>query len=105
MFSRVIAAGAISLGLFVFGAPVAAAEEPNCTAADLAGVMAGVRASTSAYLFTHPDVNAFFTSLKGQTNEEMAESVRVYLEDKPQIRAELTGIRQPAIDFRNRCGG
>ena len=104
MFSRVIAAGAISLSLLTVGAPVAAAEEPNCTSADLAGVMAGVRAATSAYLFTHPDVNAFFTSLKGQSNDEMAESVRVYLQDKPQIRAELTGIRQPAIDFRNRCG-
>ncbi|ALI24241.1 MULTISPECIES: heme-binding protein [Mycolicibacterium] len=105
MLSRVIAAGAISLSLLAVGAPVAAADEPNCTAADLAGVMAGVRAATSAYLFTHPDVNAFFTSLKGQSNDEMAESVRVYLQDKPQIRAELTGVRQPAIDFRNRCGG
>lgn len=105
MFSRVIAAGAIGLSLLAVGAPVAAADEPNCTAADLAGVMAGVRAATSAYLFTHPDVNAFFTSLKGQSNDEMAESVRVYLQDKPQIRAELTGVRQPAIDFRNRCGG
>lgn len=105
MFTRVIATGVISLSLLVVGAPVATAEEPNCTAADLAGVMAGVRANTSAYLFTHPDVNAFFTSLKGQSNDEMADSVRVYLEDKPQIRAELTGIRQPAIDFRNRCGG
>ncbi|MGV0674803.1 heme-binding protein [Mycolicibacterium fortuitum] len=105
MLSRVIAAGAISLSLLVVGAPVAVADEPNCTAADLAGVMAGVRAATSAYLFTHPDVNAFFTSLKGQSNDEMAESVRVYLQDKPQIRAELTGVRQPAIDFRNRCGG
>lgn len=105
MLSRVIAAGAISLSLLAVGAPVAAADEPNCTAADLAGVMAGVRAATSAYLFTHPDVNAFFTSLKGQSNDEMAESVRVYLQDKPQIRTELTGVRQPAIDFRNRCGG
>ncbi|MEV0669394.1 heme-binding protein [Mycobacterium sp. NPDC050441] len=104
MFSRVIASGAISLSLLAVGAPVAAAEGPNCTAADLAGVMAGVRAATSAYLFTHPDVNAFFTSLKGQSNDQMADSVRVYLQDKPQIRAELTGIRQPATDFRNRCG-
>lgn len=105
MFTRMMAAGAISLSLLAVGAPTAAAEGPNCTAADLAGVMAGVRAATSAYLFTHPDVNDFFTSLKGQSNEQMADSVRVYLEDKPQIRAELTGIRQPAIDFRARCGG
>ena len=104
MFTRVIATGAISLSLLAVGAPVAAADEPNCTSADLAGVMAGVRAATSAYLFTHPDVNDFFTSLKGQSNDQMEDSVQVYLEDKPQIRAELQGLRQPATDFRNRCG-
>jgi len=104
MFTRVIATGAISLSLLVVGAPVAAADEPNCTAADLAGVMAGVRAATSAYLFTHPDVNDFFTSLKGQSTDQMEDSVQAYLEDKPQLRAELQGLRQPATDFHNRCG-
>ncbi|WP_135451651.1 heme-binding protein [Mycobacterium sp. DL99] len=104
MFTRVIATGAIGLSLLVVGAPIAAADEPNCTAADLAGVMAGVRAASAAYLFTHPDVNDFFTSLKGQSNDQMADSVQAYLEDKPQIRAELQGIRQPATDFHNRCG-
>ena len=40
-----------------FGAsPAALADPPNCTAADLAGVAAGVSAATSAYLFTHPEV-------------------------------------------------
>src|ERR1700755_223567 len=35
----------------------AAADDPapNCTAADLAGVLTGVSAALSAYLFTHPD--------------------------------------------------
>src|SRR4029077_18025235 len=40
-----------------------AANPPNCSAADLEGVRAGVSASTSAYLFTHPDLNDFITSL------------------------------------------
>jgi hypothetical protein len=59
----VIGTGAAA-GAILFGtAPSALADPPpNCTAADLAGVSAGVSASTSAYLFTHPDVNAFFTS-------------------------------------------
>ena len=43
---------------------------PNCTAADLAQVSAGVAAATSAYLFSHPDVNAYFTSLKGQPRSD-----------------------------------
>lgn len=65
-----LGAGAIA-GAMLFGTlPSALADDPalnppNCTAADLAGVAAGVSASTSAYLFTHPDVNWFFTSLEG----------------------------------------
>ena len=82
---------------------VAMAEPPNCTAADLAGVMTGVSAATSAYLFTHPDVNAFFTGLKGQPKSEMRTAAVDYLNANPQVQAELRGIRQPAVDFRNRC--
>lgn len=77
---------------------------PNCTAADLAGVSTGVTAATSAYLFTHPDVNWFFTSLKGLPREELRAQVQQYADTHPQVKAELQGIRQPMVDFRNRCG-
>jgi hemophore-related protein len=90
------------------GASMAAAEPPpppNCTAADLAGVSTGVTAATSAYLFTHPDVNYFFTSLKGLPREEIRARVLEYADTHPQVKAELQGIRQPMVDFRNRCGG
>ena len=100
-------AGAMLLG----GAAIASAEPvpppppPNCTAADLAGVSTGVTAATSAYLFTHPDVNYFFTSLKGLPREEIRAKVLEYADAHPQVKAELQGIRQPMVDFRNRCGG
>lgn len=77
---------------------------PNCTAADLSGVATGVTAATSAYLFTHPDVNAFFTSLKGLPREEVRDKVSAYADANPQVKADLQGIRQPMVDFRNRCG-
>jgi heme-binding protein len=86
-------------------APAPAPAPPNCTAADLAGVMSGVTASTSAYLFTHPPVNDFFTSLKGQTADQKKAALQAYLAANPQVQAELQAIRQPAVDFRNRCGG
>ncbi|MCV7319904.1 heme-binding protein [Mycolicibacterium confluentis] len=92
-------AGAIALG----SAPVALADPPNCTAADLAGVMSGVTASTSEYLFTHPDVNTFFTGLKNTPKEERRDQVQAYLDANPQVGDELRGIRQPAKDFRARC--
>lgn len=91
----------------VFGSVATASAEPppppNCTAADLAGVIAGVTAATSAYLFTHPPVNDFFTGLQGKTQEERRAELSAYMDANPQVRDELRGIRQPSTDFRARC--
>jgi hemophore-related protein len=98
--------GAIAGAMFFGAIPLAAAQDgpPNCTAADLAGVAAGVSASTSTYLFTHPDVNWFFTSLEGQSRDDIRDDVDTYLNQNPIVKADLTGIRQPLIDLKNRCG-
>ena len=100
-----VGTGALA-GAMLFGAlPSAMADEPpNCTAADLAGVSSGVSAATSAYLFTHPDVNWFYTSLEGQPRDAIRDDVQTYLDANPQVKAELTGIRQPLVDLKNRCG-
>jgi len=101
-----VGTGAIA-GAMLFGAmPLASAQDgpPNCTAADLAGVASGVSASTSAYLFTHPEVNWFFTSLEGVPREDVRTQVQDYLNQNPQVKTELTGIRQPLVDIKNRCG-
>jgi hemophore-related protein len=107
-------AGALGAGAFagamLFGAiPSAMADDPalnppNCTAADLAGVSSGVSASTSAYLFTHPDVNWFFTSLEGLPRDQVRSEVADYLGNNPGVKGDLTGIRQPLVDLKNRCG-
>lgn len=98
--------GAIAGAMFFGAIPTATAQDgpPNCTAADLAGVASGVSAATSAYLFTHPDVNWFFTSLEGQERDEIREDVDAYFAQNPQAKADLTGIRQPLVDLKNRCG-
>jgi len=109
-FARSLFAGAAVSAMLIGGAATALADDapppppPNCTAADLAGVMSGVTAGTSVYLFTHPDVNAFFTGLKGQPKDQVRAQAQAYMDANPQVRAELQGIRQPAVDFRNRCG-
>jgi hemophore (heme-binding protein) len=41
-----------------------APRPPNCSAADVAGVAAGVATALSTYLFTHPDVNGVYTGLQ-----------------------------------------
>lgn len=84
--------------------PPAPMRPPNCAAADLAGIASGVAAATSAYLYTHPDVNEFFTDLHGQPDEQVPESTRAYFDMHPQEYSELKSIRQPLVDFRNRCG-
>jgi hemophore-related protein len=104
-----LGAGALA-GAMLFGAiPSAMADDPalnppNCSAADLAGVASGVSASTSAYLFTHPDVNWFFTSLEGLPRDQVRTEVKTYMDNNPGIKADLTGIRQPLVDLKNRCG-
>jgi len=107
------AVGAVALAgaTFLGSAAVASAQPPtppppappNCSPADWAGVRAGVAAALSAYLFTHPPVNDFFATLKGQTRDQMQPQVQAYLDANPQVRTDLQGIKQPADDFLNRC--
>lgn len=98
------AAGAL-LATALVSSPLAAADTPpNCSPADMAGIASGVAASASAYLFTHPDVNDFYASLRGRPRDEVADAVRKYFADNPQAHNDLRGIRQPLVDFRSRCG-
>ena len=99
-----IATGAIS-GAMLFGsAAIALADPPpNCTTADLARVQSGVSDATANYLFTHPDVNNFFTGLKGQSRDAQRNNVQNYLNANPQVQADLQGIRQPLVDLKARC--
>ena len=99
-----LAAGTVAAGAMITTAPGAMADTPpNCTAADLSGVAAGVSAATSAYLFTHPDVNAFMTGLKGKPRDEIRTLVQQYLDANPQTKADIQGIRAPLRDLRARC--
>jgi heme-binding protein len=107
-----IGAGALA-GAMLFGAAAVSTAQPPmppppvpppCTAAELARVMSGVTFDTSNYLTTHPAVNDFFTSLKGQPKDEIRAQVQTYLDANPQVQAELQAIRQPSVEFRQRCG-
>jgi|SoiMethySBSTD1v2_1073268.scaffolds.fasta_scaffold71211_4 heme-binding protein len=108
--STTLFAGAAAGVALLCASPLAHANEdpganpPNCSTADLEGVRAGVSASTSAYLFTHPDLNGFMTGLTGMSRQQVASAVRGYMASHPQEDADMTGIRQPLIDLKNRCG-
>lgn len=103
--ARRAVAAALGAGAVLLGAAApAAAQPPNCSSADLAGVMTGVMASTTAYLYTHPPVNAFFTTLGDLDREQKRAALAEFLQANPQVKAELQAIRQPTADFRTRCG-
>lgn len=102
MLLTTVGAGAVLLGASL--PAQAQPEPPNCTSADLSGIMAGVDAATSAYLFAHPWVNDFLGTLKPLSPEERNAALGAYLEANPQVRTDYQGIRQPVEDFRNRCG-
>jgi heme-binding protein len=100
-----IGTGAVAGAMFFAAAPSALADRPpNCTAGDAAQVRTGVSAGTSAYLFSHPWVNDFFTNLQGQPRDQIRTQVEAYLAANPREQAELQAIRQPLTDLRNRCG-
>jgi heme-binding protein len=108
--SGAIGVGALA-GAILFGVAATAAAQPPapplpppCTAAELARVMSGVTFDTSNYLTDNPDVNDFFTGLKGQPRDQIQAQVQTYLDANPQVRDELQRIRQPSVDFRARCG-
>lgn len=96
----VLGAGAVLFG----SAGLAQADPPpGCTSADMTGVMSGVSAAMASYLFTHPDVNTFFTGLQGQPKQAVRDQTEAYLNANPTVRADLEAIRQPSRDFRTRC--
>jgi hemophore-related protein len=99
-------AAVLSAGMVLFGsAGLAHADDlpPGCTTADMTGVMSGISAAMAAYLFSHPDVNAFFTGLQGQSKTAVRDQTEAYLNANPDVRADLEAIRAPSRDFRDRC--
>jgi hemophore-related protein len=89
-------------------APLALADPPpppapGCSAGDFEQLKAQVSAATADYMFSHPDVNAFFSTLKGQPRDQVRGEVQTYLNANPQAKTDLAGIRQPLRDMRDRC--
>ncbi len=100
-------AGAMLLGgassAFADPAPAPPPPAPGCTAADLAQASGTVGTAMADYMFSHPDVNNFFTGLRGQPNDEIRGDVQNYMNANPQVESEIKGIRQPLTDLSDRC--
>ena len=64
----------------------------------MTGVMSGASAAMAAYLFTHPDVNAFFSGLQGLPKAQVRDETESYLAANPAVHAELEAIRSALIE-------
>ena len=98
-----LAAAAVCAGAVLVGSagPATADDQlAGCTTADMTAVMSGVSAALAGYLFSHPDVNDFFTGLQGLPKTEVRDRTRAYLATNPGVQAELEGIRAPSRAFR-----
>jgi heme-binding protein len=92
-------------GSMLFGGASSAFADPTpgCTAADLAQASGTVGTAMGGYLFSHPDVNNFFTGLRGLPNDEIHGDVQKYMDANPGVESDINGIRQPVTDLQNRC--
>jgi hemophore-related protein len=54
-------------------------------------------------MFAHPDVNAFFSGLKGQPKDQIRSQVQGYFANNPRAKSDLEAIRQPMRDMKDRC--
>ena len=79
------------------------ANTADCTAGNLARIQASVSNATADYLLANESVNEFFTDLKGMDQEVITEKTNGYLDANPKVKDELSGIRQPLRDFKERC--
>jgi hemophore-related protein len=103
-----IGAGVLAGALLVGSVATALADPPpppapGCSAADFEQLKSQVASATAGYMYAHPDVNGFFSSLKGQPKDQIRTEVKGYLANNPQTKSELEGIRQPLRDMKNRC--
>lgn len=96
--AAIVGTGAVLVGL---AGPAAAA--PGCTVADMTNVETGVAAAMTVYLWSHPEVNDFFTGIQGLSKDEAFSKTKDYLTANPQTKAEMDAIQAPADDLRARC--
>ncbi|MGE2836613.1 heme-binding protein [Mycobacterium sp. SMC-4] len=110
IFAKGLVAAAAGCGAVLIGVAAPAAAQPappaapGCSAGDMAKVMSGVANAKGDYLLANPPVNNFFSSLKDVPREQRKQAMQSYFDANPQVKADLEGIRQPAKDFKNRCG-
>jgi hemophore-related protein len=103
--ARRIAAAVLGTGaVLIAGTATALADPaPGCSAGDITAVEGQVATAMAAYFFTHPDVNAVFSSVQGLPKAQAASTIKAYLAANPQVQTDISNLRSGVTDLRARC--
>ena len=97
-----LAAGAACAALAI---PSASAEPvDDCNASGLSATISSVTTSLSKYFAAHPDVNQALIDATRQPAFIAVGQFDGYFADHPQEADEVRAIKQPLIDYQDRCG-
>ncbi len=87
---------------------IPASAEPataaDCTAAGLSSTISSVTQNLSGYFAGHPDANQALIDATKQSAFGAIGAFNTYFNDHPDEANEIRAIKQPLVDFQNRCG-
>jgi heme-binding protein len=99
----ILAAGAASVALSI---PASADTPPaaDCTAAGLSSTISSVTQNLSGYFAAHPDANQALIDATRQSAFGAIGAFNTYFNDHPDEANDIRAIKQPLVDFQDRCG-
>ena len=98
----VLVAGAASVAVSI---PVAGADPAaDCNAAGLASTISSVTQNLSGYFATHADANQALIDATRQSAFGAIGAFNAYFDEHPDEANDIRAIKQPLVDFQNRCG-
>ena len=99
----ILVAGAASVAMSI---PVAGADPgvADCNAAGLASTISSVTQNLSGYFATHADANQALIDATRQSAFGAIGAFNAYFDEHPDEANDIRAIKQPLVDFQNRCG-
>jgi heme-binding protein len=98
----ILAAGAASVAMSI---PASADPAPaDCSAAGLSATISSVTQNLSGYFAAHPDANQALIDATKQSAFSAIGAFNTYFNDHPDEANDIRAIKQPLVDFQNRCG-
>ncbi|MGH3675657.1 MAG: hemophore-related protein [Mycobacterium sp.] len=84
--------------------PPEPAAVDDCNANGLATTVSSVTASLAEYFEAHPETNQALIDITRQPAFVAIGQFDGYFADHPQEADEIRAIKQPLVDYQNRCG-